>query len=268
VTFQDDDGGTAVFNKFVTVDVVAIQQDPLSGENALAIGGTPNNDTIRFDRGVGPDDIVVSLNGADQGTFSLQELQQLVAFGRGGDDTIEVAGSISLDAWLHGGPGNDRLKGGAGHDVILGGEGNDLLAGKDGLDVLLGGIGADRIVGNAHDDILIAGYLDFVDLDAALCAITKEWTSGREYEVRIQNLYNGAGTPSDRLNDDYFLKTEDETDTNGNVTYAATVLDDNSKDVLTGSAGMDWFFCDESSDKITDLHDEAFANELDWILSG
>jgi hypothetical protein len=43
--------------------------------------------------------------------------------------------------------------------------------------------------------------------------------------------------------------------------------DDNSKDMLTGSSGDDWFFFWSPEDKATDLSDEVFANDLDWILS-
>ncbi len=46
-----------------------------------------------------------------------------------------------------------------------------------------------------------------------------------------------------------------------------TILDDGESDVLTGSAGLDWFFFDLSLDRATDRKDEIFANELEWILS-
>ena len=49
----------------------------------------------------------------------------------------------------------------------------------------------------------------------------------------------------------------------------ATVVDDDdeSQDFLTGSAGMDWFFFQDPEDKATDLKDEVFANDLDWIMA-
>ena len=93
--------------------------------------------------------------------------------GLAGDDNIQVAGSITRRAWLYGGNGNDRLKGSAGHDVLLGEEGDDLLVGQSGRDVLVGGLGGDRIVGNADDDVPMAGYLTFDDVDQAVCAIRR-----------------------------------------------------------------------------------------------
>lgn len=50
-----------------------------------------------------------------------------------------------------------------------------------------------------------------------------------------------------------------------------TVLDDYSRDLLTGSSGIDWFFANLGNegvmDKITDLSDSEFAIDIDWILN-
>ena len=46
-----------------------------------------------------------------------------------------------------------------------------------------------------------------------------------------------------------------------------TVTDDDDRDILTGSSGLDWFFFDEDRDRATDLHDEVYANDLAWILA-
>jgi hypothetical protein len=54
---------------------------------------------------------------------------------------------------------------------------------------------------------------------------------------------------------------------------SATVFDDGSYDVLTGSAGQDWFFAQldggngRVKDKITDLGAAEFAADLDFINS-
>lgn len=84
-----------------------------------------------------------------------------------------------------------------------------------------------------------------------------EWTSDRDYHRRIENLSGFiSGTEyANRANRDYFLK------------LGETVLDsDLSHDVLTGNSGCDWFFFRPLEDRATDLQDEAFANDLDWIL--
>lgn len=145
----------------------------------LEIVGTAEAEAIHFEPGFGTGEVELQLNGIPLGTFRPND--RLIAHGQQGDDTLQVAGSIQLAAWLYGDVGNDRLN---------------------------------------------------------------------------------------RYNDDYFLRTEAEIapDTE-EILYPATVLEDDATDKLTGSAGMDWFFCDESRDRITDLHDEAYANELDWILA-
>jgi Ca2+-binding RTX toxin-like protein len=86
--------------------------------------------------------------------------------------------------------------------------------------------------------------------DAALCAITAEWTRlEKEYQQRIDTLKAGTGEGS-------------------KVRLAAdTVLNDWENDVLTGSSGLDWFFFDQRRDRATDLRDEAFVSVLDFILA-
>jgi hypothetical protein len=43
------------------------------------------------------------------------------------------------------------------------------------------------------------------------------------------------------------------------------VANDTDADVLTGSSGCDWFLFDPTRDRVTDLHDEAFADDLPFI---
>ena len=244
----------------IDIGIAELQDVPGNpGQTTLAIGGTTLNDDIQFTPGTNAGEIEVTVNGQSYGPF--QPTGRLLAFGQAGDDDIQLAGSIDLSAWLYGDAGNDRLKGGAGHDVIFGGAGKDLLAGKGGRDLLIGGDGADRIIGNAGDDILIAGYTLF-DFDAnrrlnttheqSFFDIMAEWTSDRVHEVRVANLINGSGS-SDRQNGNTFLNSK-------------TVTDDNEKDVLTGSSGEDWFFFNPANDRATDLKDEIFADDLEFLL--
>jgi Ca2+-binding RTX toxin-like protein len=165
-------------------------------------------------------------------------------YAQGGDDDVQVSGNTDLVAWLYGGEGDDRLKGGSGHDVLLGGGGNDLLVGGSGRDMLVGGRGSDRIVGNSDDDILIAGWLTFADSGYTIADIMEEWTSERDYETRINHL--------------------DET-----LVLGETVKDQaEDQDKLTGSSGDDWFFFDQENDRATDLSDEVFAGDWDWLNNG
>jgi hypothetical protein len=233
--------GSASSALALSVVNVAVQTDPCDPNmTALVVGGTPGNDTIVFSPVGNAGDIAVSLNGVSLGTF--HPTGRLIAYGGAGDDDIQVAGSITLPAWLFGGDGNDRLKGGNGNNVLEGGVGDDLLVGGGGRDLLIGGGGADRLIGNGGDDILIGGTTAYDQDFAALCAIMDEWTSDHDYATRVANLTNTGSGLLSRLNGDYFL------------VQGQTVFNDASKDQLTGSAGTDWFFAG-TADKVTDLSD-------------
>jgi Ca2+-binding RTX toxin-like protein len=238
-------------------DQVTVLSSPVvplvvDGSTEAVVEGTDGPDSIQFTPGNSPEEIVATLNGASLGTFSAPT--RLTAYGRGGDDEIRVVGSIAVAAWLYGGPGNDRLKGGGGKDVLLGGDEGDLLVGGSGRDLLIGGMGADRIVGNADDDILIAGFTAHDTSRAALDAIMDEWTRtdpDAAYQQRIDRLMAGVGPDGSVVLD------------------GSTVSRDGAVDMLTGSAGLDWFWFDEldDRDRATDLKDEAFTADLDWILA-
>ena len=128
--------------------------------------------------------------------------------------------------------------------------GTTCLVGGDGRDFLIGGYGADRLVGNADDDILISGITQYDTDTWALSAIMDEWTRlDLGYQERIDGLK---------------LTTRKD----ANVRLAVdTVLNDWENDVLTGSSGLDWFLFDQERDRATDLKDEAFLTDLDWILA-
>ena len=39
-----------------------------------------------------------------------------------------------------------------------------------------------------------------------------------------------------------------------------------ANDILTGSAGLDWFIFDKDTDRATDPKDEVFVSDLPWIF--
>ena len=75
-----------------------------------------------------------------------------------------------------------------------------------------------------------------------------------------------TGPATTGVNGPYFLQTSGP---------GITVFDDGSADVLTGSAGQDWFFANLAKDstdsgvldKVTDLSASEFASDLDFINS-
>jgi Ca2+-binding RTX toxin-like protein len=133
--------------------------------------------------------------------------------------------------------------------VVLGGEGDDTLQGGNGRDLLIGGAGSDRLIGNADDDILVAGTTDHDAVEAALCQIMAEWTrANASFAARVSHLKGpAAGGAAGGLNGAYFLNDQ-------------TTHDDGAADLLTGSAGSDFFLFNADGDgeaakkdKVTDL---------------
>jgi Ca2+-binding RTX toxin-like protein len=244
VTVVEEDGvgasGSSTFQVTVGNVAATLEPDPLdSTQTALFVRGSPGNDVILISRVGNQGDVEVTINGVSHGTF--RPTSRIIVFGRAGDDDLQVGGSVTLAAWLHGGEGNDSLKGGGGNDVLLGEEGHDDLIGGQGRDLLIGGAGGDRLDGGPDDDILIAGYTDHDAADAALATIMAEWTSAHSYSQRVNNLRDGSGSP-DRLNESYFLST-------------STVHDDAIENMLTGAADQDLFFANLVGgvlDRITD----------------
>jgi len=112
-----------------------------------------------------------------------------------------------------------------------------------------------RLAGQGGE--LIVGATAFDANDAALNGILAEWTSARDYATRVANI-KGAGS-GPRNNGSYFLTADGP---------SVTAFDDAAEDILTGSAGADWFFANLDAgvkDKITDLSAQEFANDLDFI---
>jgi PKD domain-containing protein/hemolysin type calcium-binding protein len=263
VTATDKDSGLSA----QTVHTIVIESirigDGCCDASALVIGGTAGNDKIRVIPIGSAGDVQVLVNGQVAGEFAASTFSSIAIYGLAGDDDLELAGGIAKHACLNGGAGSDRLKGGAGDDILLGGDGDDLLVGGSGRDLLIGGNGADRLVGNADDDILIGGFTAWDETAAALCAIVDEWSrTDLSYQERVLRLRLGSGSSGAvTLNVDPGLG-------------AVTVFDDNAADVLTGSAGIDWFFANldgdgdssASKDKITDLQAAEFADDLEFIV--
>lgn len=255
LTVTNRSGGQAVDTLTVNVAAVAVLADPLDpAHTALFIGGTEGPDKIRVLAAEKSNALNVTLQEVSQGEFTITG-NRIFVYASAGDDDVQVAGKLKQDAWIYGGDGNDRLKGGAGNDVLLGGDGDDLLIGGDGRDLLNGGRGADRLIGNADDDILIAGYTDLDASVVALWHIVQEWNRADVcYFERVEHLQHGNG-----LNQQYVLNDQ-------------TVHDDGVEDILTGSAGLDWFLFNRDGDegvkdKATDMNlfELLFAEDIDWI---
>jgi len=226
---------------------------------ALVVGGLTVNDRIHVNPQSNDGTLQVQITNRTKDTLVYQQsfgppaggFSQIVIFGQGADDHIQIAGSISIPACVFAGGGNDHVKGGDGADVLVGGDGDDMLIGGGGRDLMIGGYGSDRLVGNTDEDILVAGYTAHDNNDLALSSIMKEWTSAGTNAARIANIQAGTG-----LTGGYRL--------NGDDGANQTVFNDNNADTLTGSQGVDWFLANRVADNggVLDVITDQAANEL------
>ena len=194
---DDDGGLTEMTKSVTVVPVALQDDPLNPGQPMLVIGGTNGNDWIRFTPGFSHNTLIASVispvwtgSGLNieafvaivrptptgfEGSYtytcgnltinlgvvnfptSANSLSRLVAYGQDGCDDIEVAGSLSHEAWLYGDGGDDHLKGARGPSLLFGGTGNDYINGGSGRGILIGGDGRDRLVGGSGDDLLIGG---------------------------------------------------------------------------------------------------------------
>ena len=82
-------------------------------------------------------------------------------WGGAGDDTLDASGNWYWSWWarLHGGSGDDVIKGGVARDTLSGGAGDgaDKISGGDGDDILHGGVDHDHLHGGDGHDLLSGG---------------------------------------------------------------------------------------------------------------
>jgi VCBS repeat-containing protein len=129
-----------------------------------------------------------------------------------GGDTATVSKTLNIDATVStgAGAGNDTLEGGAGNDTIYGGGGNDTLIGGAGADLLEGGAGNDTFALTGEDGNWSSGYVA-QNVGDPTAGGTNETASITGDKVTADIIHGGEGT-----------------------------------DTLTGSAGNDAIFLDDS----------------------
>jgi Ca2+-binding RTX toxin-like protein len=187
------------------------------------------------------DRIVVSSDGTNvtatfnKATFTspLAGITSISIDGAGGNDRIDIAGSVALDATITGGSGNDRIHGGAGIDDITGDAGNDWLWGGDGDDSLDAGAGNDHVFGELGADTMLAGAGND-EMDGGAGNDNLDGEAGHD---RLRGglgddlIFGGAGKDQLRGDDgNDFLDGGDDKD---------HLLGGNGDDILLGGAGND-----------------------------
>lgn len=87
--------------------------------------------------------------------FDLRQITKIVVNGLGGNDRIEVnaRNPIAIGVEIHGGAGNDYIKGSTSADLLYGEAGDDFIEGKGGNDFIDGGTGNDRVDDSGNNRI-------------------------------------------------------------------------------------------------------------------
>ena len=128
-----------------------------TGLGSLITGGGPDDDTIVLSTIVvdGQTQIAVNVNGVDVGRYHVDGTIYIDS--GAGDDTIIFDASITINAVISSGPGNDFIQSGGGNDTIDAGEGDDTILAGGGDDVIDGGAGNDQVDGQAGRDTVTTG---------------------------------------------------------------------------------------------------------------
>ncbi len=132
------------------------------GTDRIEVTGSDAVDTILVTAVNGH--VIVRGDGASAFVLDAIGVEDVLIFGKGGDDVIVATNGLAAltNLTIDGGDGNDTIIGGDGDDFLLGGNGNDVVTGGRGDDVVFLGDGNDRFIWNPGDGS------DFVDGAAGL----------------------------------------------------------------------------------------------------
>jgi hypothetical protein len=228
VTISHENAPTATAISDATISI-APGTAHSSSDGSLIVVGTTGDDKIHFTPvGNQPRTVNVFLGSTSLGVFTVGANGRIVVAALAGDDDVQLAGAISVDTALYGGPGNDRLNGGGGRNIEIGCEGDDQLnSGKLG-DLLVGGLGSDRIIGGSGDDILVAGM-----------------------------IVDGANVEDDQYADLVGILSD------GQITLPFHAADDGAIDRLTGAAGVDTAYYNYVGSGVRDIFTDKAESAFD-----
>jgi len=200
------------------------------GTQLYCVGGNSTNDRVLVNpvcngnTGSTGVKVQASLNGVNAQTTYSQSFTTINIFLQGGNENIQLANSLTINAVVTAGNGNDNVTVGNGNDnvqlgngsdVIVEGSGNDNVSAGNGSDLVVGGLGQHTIQLGNGNDILIDGSATVVNSGNSLRQILSDWnaSSSASVDTRLKVVYN--------------------------TTYS---------NVLKAGSGRDWFFFTYSKD--------------------
>jgi hypothetical protein len=135
----------------------------VAGTDLYIIGGLTTNDLVRVkpiggsNTGSTGVQVTATLNGVSTTTNFNQAFSTIYVFGFKGNDSITLAASLTANASINLGNGNDMVNAGAGNNTITLGNGNDTTTVGDGNNVIVEGNGHDSITAGNGDNLIVAG---------------------------------------------------------------------------------------------------------------
>ena len=171
----------------------------------LQINGTPGSDKITVKQS---GNVYTIQNGlwstTITGTFT-----KLVVKGNGGNDSITLDPSVTENADIYGGAGNDTLTGGSGNDRIFAGAGNNVVDGGAGNDTII-------TLGSSSDTVTGSAGTDTFWMDASATEVLTDLSAvekAAKHEHRVGGFLGGVSTA---LNGQTFAEP---TTTNASMVY-------------------------------------------------
>ncbi len=167
--YTNSDGnftGSNSTNLTQTVQTVAVEPDPSNPAlTDLFIGspGATSNDQIQVNpvgsSSTGSTGVKVqtSLNGVNTQTTYSQSFTNIYAFLQGGNDNVQLASTLTINAIVTAGNGNDNVTLGNGNNTVTLGNGNDNVTAGNGNNVVLAGTGNDNIQAGTGTNTVTAG---------------------------------------------------------------------------------------------------------------
>ncbi len=243
ITVEDNDSGQATAETTVEIERTLVGDDPQQpGERALFVGGSLGDDCVHvFTSSDGHLSVKMSHGPGwieeefEAGPDGLTSGGHVYVFTCDGDDEVDVDSSVTHDAEIYLGPGNDVGHGGSGNDKIDGDAGNDELKGGDGDDYLAGGAGKDELEGDDGNDILMGS-------DPVVFAWTDPSCVADFY---YRNLAGQVSSGTD-LDDD--LEGGDDNDALIGMAGSDELSGDSGNDILLGCEGNDDLEGDDGRD--------------------
>ncbi len=134
------------------------------GNQLYIVGGVASNDHVQVNP-VGASDtgstgvkVQTSLNGVNAQTNYSQSFSTIYVFLQGGSEKVQLANSLTINAVVNAGNGNDNILLGNGNDNMTLGNGNDNIQAGNGSNTVTAGKGNDNVhLDNGSDDNVTLG---------------------------------------------------------------------------------------------------------------